>query len=341
MTRDMDRAKQRRWALLLRRAVKSGRIPPVRGHSIALRLKLNLPPVAIIDQQLGNALFEAVESGKFSPARAEAIAMRLGLPALNPPPAYDPAKADRWTLPMALAWIAYRDLGEVAKWAVEYREQARAWVPSGNPFGKVLRDKWDNYRPSIDDALRHIAVDRAYAENMNPGAPAIPLQPLEMLWGALGDGLHAVGYSAGALVEVPKFQWPELKHRALPDEPDALAFKRSLAPAYHGVTVSRSDLFASFKATSKVVESAEPKATDGSPRYEEFREAMIARIKDDPQKTKPENARMTKLEVKQWAANEFGLSGEATEAERASIMRTLKDFSHVWDKGGRPRKAAV
>ena len=338
MTQDMDRARQRRWALLLRRSVKSGRIPPVRGHSIAHRLKLNLPPMAIIDQQLSNALFEAVESGRFTPARAEAIAARLGLPQLNPPPAYDPAKVDRWTLPMALAWIAYRDLGEVAQWAVEYRDQARIWAPAGSPFlGKVLHDRWENTRPSIDETLRHITLDRAYAEAMHPGAQAIPAQPRALLWKALGDGLQAVGYSAGALVEIPKYQWSELEPRALPDEPDALAFKRSLALAYHGATVSRADLVGAFPAVHP--HTAEPKAKGAAPRYDEFREAMIARIKDDPQKTKPENARMTKPAVKRWAADEFGLSGEATEAERASIMRALRGFPHVWDKGGRPRRA--
>lgn len=248
MTQEVDRAQQRRWALLLRRAVKAGRIPPVRGHSIALRLKLNLPPVAIIDQQLGNALFEAVESGRFTPARAEAIAARLGLPPLNPPPAYDPAKVDRWTLPMALAWIAYRDLGEVAKWAAEYREQAREWAPARHSAGQVLRDKWDNCRPAIAEALKDIELGRVmrlvYSEET---PPAIPAEPMALLRKALADGLHAVGYSSGALVEISKYQWAELEPMALPDEPDALAFKRSLAPAYYGVTVSRADLFASFK----------------------------------------------------------------------------------------------
>jgi hypothetical protein len=71
-----------------------------------------------------------VRRGDLTPEQAEAEVARLGLGPLasEPDPAsYDPMKEVDWTLPMAVAWIAYRTRDAVREWWDDYRAERWIW----------------------------------------------------------------------------------------------------------------------------------------------------------------------------------------------------------------------
>jgi hypothetical protein len=75
-------------------------------------------------------LIEKVRYGEISPAQAEAEAVRLKLERLAQCPdkeLFDPMKETFWTLPMAIAWIAYRTADEVVSWWDPYRTTCWDW----------------------------------------------------------------------------------------------------------------------------------------------------------------------------------------------------------------------
>ena len=97
-------------------------------------------------------LITKVQRGEIlPPADAESEVKRLGLgPLASEPDAndYDPMRESFWTLPMAVAWIAYRTQDAVRNWWDDYRKKCwdwhfRAWrVPGGPIFqGHFLEER--------------------------------------------------------------------------------------------------------------------------------------------------------------------------------------------------------
>ena len=84
----------------------------------------------MIDQAARDALFEKLSFGELTPAEAETEAARLGLAPLAPildDDSFDPAGEAHWTLPMAVAWIAYRNPSAVRiRWET-YRKECWTW----------------------------------------------------------------------------------------------------------------------------------------------------------------------------------------------------------------------
>lgn len=75
-------------------------------------------------------LITMVQRGQMIPADAESVAKRLGLGPLASEPDpnnYDPMREPFWTLPMAVAWIAYRTQDAVRNWWDEYRKKFSFW----------------------------------------------------------------------------------------------------------------------------------------------------------------------------------------------------------------------
>ena len=75
-------------------------------------------------------LITLVQRGEVTPADAESQAKQLGLDPLasEPDPIdYDPMREPFWTLPMAVAWIAYRTQEAVRNWWDEYRRECWDW----------------------------------------------------------------------------------------------------------------------------------------------------------------------------------------------------------------------
>src|SRR4051812_29005411 len=79
-----------------------------------------------------DVLIDRVRRGELTPQQAEDEAARKGFGpiASKPDPInFDPAKMPWWTLPMALAWIAWRSLELVRDSCAEYRENWLEWFP--------------------------------------------------------------------------------------------------------------------------------------------------------------------------------------------------------------------
>lgn len=90
-------------------------------------------------------------------------------------------------------------------------------------------------------------------------------------------------------------------------------------------------------ATAIDAEPVEPTAPALS-GHEAFRLALIAKMRDDPHREKPENWHLTKDGVRRWAKEEFGLGWDDTDAERKVIMHSSLGFEHTWNKPGPPKK---
>jgi hypothetical protein len=76
-------------------------------------------------------LAEALQYGRMKPEEAEAKLKELGLPPLAPQP--DPANLNPmrevwWTLPMTVAWIAWRTSEDVRDVWDEYRREQTVWL---------------------------------------------------------------------------------------------------------------------------------------------------------------------------------------------------------------------
>lgn len=88
-------------------------------------------------------LFERAKYGEISGEEADAEAVRLGLSRFSSEPGPDefrPEDLTHWTLPMALAWIAYMDLKEVREWSAPYRPSASTGI--GSDGASVLKDQF-------------------------------------------------------------------------------------------------------------------------------------------------------------------------------------------------------
>jgi hypothetical protein len=62
---------------------------------------------------------------------ADAEAIRLGIGSLSHEPGPEEFRLEaetQWTLPMAVAWIAYRDLDEVGEWSAPFRAECYHWL---------------------------------------------------------------------------------------------------------------------------------------------------------------------------------------------------------------------
>jgi hypothetical protein len=86
-----------------------------------------------------------VIAGAMKPSEAEAEAARLGLEAFEyrpDPRDYDPMREQFWTLPMVVAWIAYRTADAVRENWDEYRAECRHWrhVGQSGALGEVGHD---------------------------------------------------------------------------------------------------------------------------------------------------------------------------------------------------------
>jgi hypothetical protein len=79
-----------------------------------------------------DTLLDLVRRGQFPPDEAEREAIRRGIGPLASKPdpfKFDPEGMPWWSLPMALAWIAWRNTDSVREHCAEYSENWSHWVP--------------------------------------------------------------------------------------------------------------------------------------------------------------------------------------------------------------------
>jgi hypothetical protein len=159
-------------------------------------------------------LITSVQRGETTPADAEAEANRLGLGPFESEPdpnSYEPFREPFWTLPMAVAWIAYRIPDAVRNWWEDYRKECWDWhfrewrVGPDGPVhqGHFLeqRSKATLVRLQMVDAMRDQAGLMSIAEAIDALRLAIRSGHLE----ATG-----INEDTGRRVTIPALQWHDL-----------------------------------------------------------------------------------------------------------------------------------
>lgn len=155
-------------------------------------------------------LIKRVEAGDLTPSEAEAEAVQLGIGPLQtrPDPApYNPMRELWWTLPMAVAWIAYRTEDAVREWWPEYRAECTHWF---DPDGQGQR--LVPFPPASLTALR-------IAEQLDDRTDRDPKYSMTVdeAIGALFSGLRCYDFDAtgiasntGLREQIPDLAWREL-----------------------------------------------------------------------------------------------------------------------------------
>lgn len=113
-------------------------------------------------QQLKERLLERAKYGEITGEQADAEAMRLGLGSLSREPGdgeFRPEAEANWTLPMAVAWITYRDLEVVREWSAPFRENCLDW-------------RWQRWRAGTDG---HIHEGWYLEQRSKPTLPQLVL----------------------------------------------------------------------------------------------------------------------------------------------------------------------
>lgn len=198
------------------------------------------------------------QDGIVAPDEAEAMAKQWGLPPFQESPnaaRLDPLTQANWTLPMALAWLAWRTPEAVRNEWDDYRRECWRWrgfhrrlpidggkswrevhgfelVQLGDPTARelslteALDIGWDN-------AILHMSVKAAR----------------EALWNALANGI-LVGTAAdetGNVVSIPPREWAYLELAYSLDSPDYLRRPQSLQPVYRNLIFSSKDVMRLWK----------------------------------------------------------------------------------------------
>ena len=168
-------------------------------------------------------LIDQVRRGSLSPDDAEAEAAKQGfgpLATLPNPLEFDPNEMAWWSLPMALAWIAWRNTNSVREHCAEFRENWSHWVPGswnvpandGTEFARIDGYELKSVRRST--ACR-LSLIEAYLDSTRslPSTMEMSVSKAEkQLFAALAAGrIVAVAKdSAGNVVDIPQREWPYL-----------------------------------------------------------------------------------------------------------------------------------
>lgn len=196
-----------------------------------------------------------VQYGQMKPEQAEAKAKANGwLPFQRQPqlPAFDPMQESRWSIVMAIAWIAWRDLTLTREQWAEFRAECTHWVfldrnepiEGGAAFARQsgwILEQWrrrstiglclvERYDTVMDDlpASRQKSIAEAEKE----------------LWQFLSDGrltAEAFDQHQGKPVDIPRRDWSYLKLFE-EHERDALKYDALGEEPYTRIKLKRDDL---------------------------------------------------------------------------------------------------
>lgn len=163
-------------------------------------------------------LIRKVECGELSPVEAEAEAARLKLKPLAyrpEPDDYNPMKEASWSLPMAVAWIAYRSPDDVREWWNAYRKKCEEWRflecrdrSGGLRFGHFLLSWSEATLDQLRRAERNPPLPRS-----DPNFSMTVEDAIKALWAALRSSrFEASGkpHLSGRRVSIPPAEWDDL-----------------------------------------------------------------------------------------------------------------------------------
>lgn len=197
-------------------------------------------------------LIEEVKYGRMSPAAAEAKAAKLGFGPLarTPDPGqFSPMEDVGWTLPMAVAWIAWRDPQKVLQFYDPYRAQCFDWhfrkwrVGFDGPIydGHFLEE-----RPPATLVLLSLSEHIEMANEPGSGRSRRVREAESQLWKALQEGrLEASGIPRldCPRVGIPAHEWHDLK-AVEEGGRDVLRDGRLSANSYDKIVIARQSVLA-------------------------------------------------------------------------------------------------
>ena len=175
-------------------------------------------------REVARDLLAKVRSGQLSPDEADEAAFYAGVGPFSRVPSPDeywPTSKAHWTLPMVLAWIAWRTFSEVREWDAEYGPLRLDWGPVGPRIGTSSNAGYTLYRrrhPTSEQFLKWGGKRFGPWVKGRDGRPAVfgeatPKEAMSMLRKALEAG-DLVGYgvlSASAPhSEIPAHQWIDI-----------------------------------------------------------------------------------------------------------------------------------
>jgi hypothetical protein len=162
--------------------------------------------------------------GKITPEEVEAIAAAKGLPPFEKRPelpAFDPMAEPRWSIVMAVAWIAWRDVALVRENGPEFRSESTCWVlrewnepvEQGTAFAR--REGWfiERWPEATTIRLRYVER-RMIAKGELPSSWQMSVDEAETaLWRALPER-HLIAEAMNSErqpIDVPQREWSYLK----------------------------------------------------------------------------------------------------------------------------------
>jgi hypothetical protein len=168
---------------------------------------------------LRNDLIEQANYGEITAeeAETEAVRLELGPFAKTPDPKdFDIMARPYWTLPMVIAWIAYRTSEAVTEWCDEYRQNCWHWIwkewrdgPSGPVRKGYFLERWHN------GTLEHLMLSdihaRSILDNYSP-VKTVP-QAEATLWQALLNNIKQAtfyNHKTGERELIPAESWNDL-----------------------------------------------------------------------------------------------------------------------------------
>jgi hypothetical protein len=169
-------------------------------------------------------LIDRVRRGEITPEEAEQEAENRGFGQLATKPdsvEFEPDEMPWWSLPMAVAWIAWRNSKSVREHCTEFREKWLHWVPgswnvpinNGTDFTRI--DGYELKELGKPTVCRLSLVD-AYltsTETLPPTTQMTVAKAEKQLFAALAAGqITAIAKDAtGQVVQIPQREWPYLQ----------------------------------------------------------------------------------------------------------------------------------
>ena len=168
-----------------------------------------------LEQHLSTHLHGEIQNGNLAPIAANARLTAIKLPALDAMPPVQSfreavLKEPYWTLPMTVAWIAWRKIEDVVKQFSPYAKQGGHWRESRGPDQIKAGWVWESAdEPKLSDLMFFEAAETYY-----DNAPIKFIkESREELWRALQSGeIIAIGSEgSGSHKKIASERWASLK----------------------------------------------------------------------------------------------------------------------------------
>lgn len=228
---------------------------------------------------LRDTLITQAQYGEITRAQAEAEAAANGLePFERTPdlPQFDPKLESRWSIVMALAWIAWRDFELVREQIPEFRAKCTHWIfrewnePVNNGTKFARRKGWfleTRCRPTT--FLLTLLQSHAGSEDERPARMTVR-EAEAALWRALSDEhLWAEGFDAqGKVIRIPSMEWAHLKLFQDAREQDIFKYNAlDRSEPYTEVRFKRDDLLRIWQSWPIEAYMIEPMTRAGTAGY--------------------------------------------------------------------------